>query len=445
MRISRILLGLGAAGFISACADPEVILRGERLGLRAPVVLDGDEVVPVSAAEPIAPPDTAFEMPPRVNVTEWTHEAGNAQHRMQHAAFSSAPTLIWSVGIGQGNSRKHRITSDPVVAGGRIFTMDSQSRVSAVSTGGAQIWNRNLTPPEEREQDASGGGVAVSGNTVFATTGFGELIALDAATGGEKWRQRLDAPATSAPTVVDNLVYVVSRDNVAWAIETGNGRIKWQLPGTPDVSGVVGGAGPAVNDRVAIFPFGSGELVAALRQGGVRLWGSAVSGKRKGVAYANITDITADPVIVDDVIYTGSQSGRAVALSLNSGERIWTARDGAYGPVTVAGGSVFMISDQNDLIRIDAATGEKIWGEELPLFKRETSRRARDIFAHFGPVLAGGQLWVASDNGRLSSYDPETGAARSSIDIPGGAATSMSIVGGTMYLINGRGQLLAFR
>ena len=441
VKLFKSLSLLAVAALIAGCSDEEVILEGERLAVRAPLYPEAVETAP----EDLPQIDMAFEVAAPVANTAWTHTSGSPVHRIDHPAFTRQPSLIWTAGIGQGNTRRHRISADPVVADGKVYTLDSRSRVSAVSLAGEPMWSRDLTPASERSDDASGGGLAFADGRVFATTGFGEVIALDSASGGEIWRQNLDAPATSSPTVVDGLVYAVSRDNRAWAIDAQNGRVKWQLPGTPDVSGFVGGAAPAVTDRVAIFPFGSGELVAALRQGGVRIWGSSVSGKRRGAAYANITDITADPVIVGDVIYTGNQSGRAVAMSLNSGNRIWTARHGAYGPVTVAGNSVFMISDQAELIRLDAATGEEVWTKELPYFRREKARRSRDIFAHYGPVLAGGNLWVASDDGTLKSCDPTDGSALGSIDIPGGAASSMAVAGGTMYVIGGRGQLHAFR
>ena len=134
-----------------------------------------------------------------------------------------------------------------------------------------------------------------------------------------------------------------------------------------------------------------------------------------------------------------------MAIDLNSGNRIWTARDGAYGPVAVAANSVFMISDQSELIRLDAETGEEIWARELPYFKRERARRAKAIYAHYGPVLAGGNLWVASDDGTLKSYDPATGDPLATVALPGGAASSMAVAGGTMFIVSGRGQLHAFR
>ncbi len=440
--MSKALGILGGIAVLAGCADKEVILHGERLAVRAPLFA---EAADPGAGEATVSLDTAFRAPATVANAAWTHTSGTAAHLPGHPAFTAAPQLIWTASIGHGNTRKFRITSDPVVSDGRVYAMDSQSTVTAVTTAGQTLWSVNLTPPEERSKDASGGGLAVAGGKVFATTAFGEVVAMDGATGAEIWRQAIEAPATSSPTVSGGLVYVVGRDNRAWAIDAGDGRVRWQLPGTPSVSGMVGGAGPAVTDQVAIFPFGSGELVAALRQGGVRLWGSAVSGRRAGRAYANISDITADPVIAGDVIYTGNQSGRAVALSLRSGERIWTAREGAYGPVSVAGNSVFMISDQNELIRLDAETGEKIWGNELRYYKREKARRTKAIFAHYGPVLAGGSLWVASDDGTLNAFDPATGAARASVDLPGGAASSMAVAGGTMYVISGRGKLHAFR
>lgn len=436
----QILLALGLTGLLAACGDDEVILPGERLDLRDGMALAGPE-----AEAPDAPVARAFAPPPMVTLPAWTHRAGNPRHAVTHAALSPQPRRIWSNDIGKGNTRKHRITADPVVANGRIFTLDSQSRVTATSLAGQTLWTRSLVPATDRAGDASGGGLAVDSGRVIVTTGFGEVHALDPASGLPVWTQKLDAPATASPTVAGGLVYVISRDNVAWAIELDNGRVRWRLPGTPSVSGMIGGAGPAVTDKLAIFPFASGEVVAALRQGGVRLWGTTVSGRRKGAVYANVTDIVADPVVANGVVYTGNQSGRTIAMDLDSGDRIWTANEGAYGPVWVAGGSVFLITDQAELVRLDAATGTAIWKQEMPYFKTFRAKRRKSVYAYYGPVLAGGQLWVASDDGRLSAYDPATGALRQQLDLPGGAASNMAVAGNVLYVVSENGQLHAFR
>lgn len=436
---------------LAACGQREERLPGERLDLRAlGPAASGAPLDPAATAtgrSPSAGPNRALPIAltaPRANA-EWSHRNGSPLHRSVHPALSPAPQRVWSADIGAGNSRRARITADPVVAGGRVFTLDAQARVTATSTGGATLWSRDLTPASDRAGDASGGALAFGNGRLFVTSGFGTLTALDPATGGEFWTQKLDAVATGAPTVVGGLVYVSARDSRAWAIRADNGRIEWQLPATPTQSVMQGGAGPAVTDRLAIFPFGSGELVAALRQGGVRLWGATIAGQRRGRAYATVTDITGDPVVDGDTLYVGNQSGRVMALRVANGEVLWTAREGAYSPVWPEGGSLFLISDQAELVRLDAATGERIWGVDLPYFEATRIRRLKDVTAHFGPVVAGGRVWVASDDGLLRGFDPASGALVHQTQIPGGAAANPAVAGGVLYIVSGSGQIHAFR
>ena len=42
--------------------------------------------------------------------------------------------------------------------------------------------------------------------------------------------------------------------------------------------------------------------------------------------------------------------------------------------------------------------------------------------AYYGPVLAGGRLWVAGADGLLRAFDPANGAALAELPLPGGAA-----------------------
>lgn len=456
MRLSFSVAILAAFAALASCQRRELILEGERLDLRAlgPAAA-GDPLDPAAEPAAAAPAGRAPGTPanrvlpislpaPRVNA-EWTHRNGSPTHRIQHPALGPAPQRVWAVSIGQGNTRKTRITADPVVAGGRIFTLDAAATVAATTTAGAQLWQRDLTPASDRQGEASGGALAYGAGRLFVTSGFGSLTALDPATGAEIWSQRLDASATGAPTVVGDLVYVSARDSRAWAIRADNGRIEWQLPGTPTASVMQGGAGPAVDDRIAIFPFGSGELVAALRQGGVRVWAATVAGQRRGRVYATVTDITGDPVIDGDTLYVGNQSGRVVALRPQNGERIWTATEGAYSPVWPEGGSLFLVSDQAELVRLDAATGERIWGVELPYFENDRPRRLKAVTAHYGPVVAGGRVWVASGDGRLLGFAPESGALVHEAEIPGGAAANPVVAGGVLYVVSANGQLHAFR
>ncbi|MBU2993756.1 PQQ-binding-like beta-propeller repeat protein [Octadecabacter sp. 1_MG-2023] len=426
---------LAVVGLLSACGEKDIILPGERLDIRGDLV-DADafvnQALPVSLGAATANAD-------------WTHRNGGPTHLIAHPALGTALAPVFSTNIGQGNTRRLRITADPIVASGRVFTLDAESQVVATSTAGETLWSRNLKPDTDNARDASGGGLAAAGSVILATTGFGEVVALDGATGGEIWRQDLDAPGTSAPTIVGDLAYVVARDGRAWAIELGSGRVRWTVSTTAPTANYSGGAGAAVNADVAIFPFPTGEVLAAFPEGGLRRWSTVVSGQRPGSAASNISDIAGDPVIDGNRVYVGNVSGRVVALELANGDRLWTATEGAVGPVWPAGGSLFLVNDIGELVRLDADTGTAIWRVELPGFAESRERRQKTRFAHYGPIIAGNRLIVASGDGLIRQFDPASGALVGTVEIAGGAASNPIVANGTLYVVSARGQLVAFR
>lgn len=450
MKVTRnkALTGLMALGLLAAC-EKETILPGERFPVRAPL----EDSVPTKAdPNPAAPSDQAanraapISLPAQTANADWPQRSGNVRHLPPHGALGAAPRLVWAANIGGGDSRKNRISAAPVIAGGRIFTLDAHSTISATSTQGAPLWSTDLTPDYDHNSDVSGGGLAAAGGKVYATTGYGELIALDAASGGVVWRQRLDAPAIAAPAVDGNIVYTVGRDGAAWAIDATDGKVLWTLPGAPSGAGMLGAAAPAVTDTTVIFPFSSGDVMAALKKGGTQLWSSPVAGRRNGRAYAAVlSDVTGDPVVSGGTIYMGTAAGRTVAVSAASGEKLWTADDGALNAPLPVGGSVFVVDDQAQLVRLDAATGQRIWAVDLPYFQAEKIKKRKAIYAHFGPVLAGGRIVVASSDGALRLFNPVDGTLVGTAEIPGGAATPVALAGGVLYVVSQNGQLLAFR
>lgn len=436
----RLTLALAAALGLQACGEREVILPGERLDPLAVTSPDGPAI---EGAAPVTSTALALAAP-RTNA-EWTHRAGNAAHQPGHLAVGGGTTRIWSAPIGSGNDKRHRISADPVVGGGLVYTLDSRSRVTATTTGGATAWSRDIAPALETRDSVSGGGIAYEAGRVYVTSGFGELVALDAASGAVLWRQRVDAPIGGGPAVQDGVVYVLGRNDIGWAVRAADGKVLWQTSGTPSTAGVMGVSVPAIQGDTVIFPFASGQLLAADRITGATLWTAQIGGNRIGRAIATIRDVTGDPVIAGDTVYGGTSSGRINAVDLASGIEAWSARDGANSPVVVAGGSVFAVNDQAELIRLDAATGGVIWRVALPYYTAERVRRQDRIHAHFGPVLAGGRLFVTSSDGVMRVFDPASGRLIGQAEIPGGASAAPAVAGQTIYVVSRAGQLHAFR
>jgi len=425
-------LGILAALLLAGCGGPpDVILTGDRYPLRA-----GTFSNPVTVAAP-----RGLALPPQVQNANWTHRGGGPDHNPGHAALPGALAPAFSVPIGEGDSRGARITAEPVVAGGRIFTLDARATVSAFSTGGQLLWQRLVVPPDASRSDASGGGLSTDGAVVYVSTGYGRLTALDAATGQPIWTQELDAPGSSSPTILGDVVLLVGRDGRAWALEAATGRVRWEVQGLPSTATWAGGAGVAARGDVVVLPHPSGEVRGVFPEGGLVRWTSVVAGTRQGSAAAYAaTDIGGDPVLSGSTVYVGTFSGRTAALNAETGEALWSIAEGAQSPVVPAGDSVFLVNDLGELLRVEAASGGVIWRVALP-----QAEHRRGVTAFYGPVLAGGRLIVGSSDGTLLQFDPTAGTALGGVTLPSGAASAPVVAGSTLYIVTEDGRLNAFR
>ncbi len=444
---------------VAGCSRPELILEGMREDIRSPAY-DVDDPGAAAAAAARAAEDMApFQNSARpANIgaaratASWPQRGANAQNRAPHAQFSASPQLVWSSKAGQGNERKYRITAEPVSDGSRVFTMDSHATVSAHTTGGGAVWSADLTRPGERGGSAMGGGLALGDGKLFVTTTNGELVALDPASGQVLWRQKLDAAINGAPTVANGQVYVTTAASVAYAVNTDTGRIAWRLAGIAGHVGVSGVAAPAVSGNTVIFPLANESLIAVETGNGDVKWVARAPGNRPGRGRKVLSAYTGEPVVADGVVYAATAAGEAIAVGLKDGKLRWKAGEGAQGTMAVAGGSVYFVTDEAKLVRLSARDGAKVWSVDLPRYRpsRVTfplfgGGGNKSIWPAYGPVLAGGRLWIAQGDGILRSYNPADGALVSTTELPAGAASRPILVGGMMLFMSEKGDLLALR
>lgn len=419
---------------LSACGvfeEDEEILPGDRIPVRpAESTLANVSATPLSLAAPVS------------NDT-WSHKNGSATHTTPHPALSGGLTRLWRSDIGDGDNSTSRLTASPIVAEGRVYTLDAAAEVRAFGTGGDTIWATYVGSENESGRDGFGGGLAYDSGKIYVTTGFGEVLALSPSGGEILWRTNVEGPVRAAPTVTNGRVFVVTRQDIAFGLDANSGTVLWRLSGATGITGLLGGASPASDGVVTILPFTSGEIAAVLGISGRRIWSQAISGGRRGLARTEIGDITSDPVIVGDAVLVANQSGRLVSLDRRTGGRNWTANEGSYNAVWSAGGSIFMISDEAELLRLDAATGRRVWSTRLPQFGDPEDRD--DAIGYGGPVLAGGRLILASSTGDLIIFDPENGSEMSRVDIGDGSILPPAVAGGRLYVVTQNGSLVAFQ
>ena len=136
-------------------------------------------------------------LPPPTEKLDWPQPGGGATKSNGHIAVSEALDEAWSVSIGDGGSDDQALLAQPVLVDGRIFALDSEAQLTALDAqSGRRLWERDLQLDEEDEA-LYAGGVTTGGGRVYVATGFGEVFALDPATGETIWRERLLAPVRS--------------------------------------------------------------------------------------------------------------------------------------------------------------------------------------------------------------------------------------------------------
>jgi outer membrane protein assembly factor BamB len=373
-------------------------------------------------------------------LSDWSQPGGNAANAPGNISLSGASgASSWRVrAVDKASKRNVRPSVPPIVHGGRIYVYDTSGTVTALAPGGGRAWSVSLAPEGERSR-AAGGGIAASGNVIFAATGYGEVIALDAGSGTRIWAFGMSAPAHSAPTAAGGKVFVVSATNVLHAVNQADGTEAWQFPGIPETAGVLSAASPAVSGSTVVVPYSSGEVIAFDTESGELKWADAVIRSTRTLAVSGLTDVAASPVIYEGVVYATGVSGRTIAVRLNDGERLWEQNTGSASTPAVSGNALFVVDLEDNLVAFDRATGSVFWRTALPVV-----RKKRFFSVWTGPTLAGSVLWAVSNDKKLIGVDPATGSIIVDRTLSSPMYVKPIAAGGQLLVLSADGSLAAF-
>lgn len=258
--------------------------------------------------------------------------------------------------------------------------------------------------PEILWQFETAGGIdaspAVVDGVVYITSGPGDgnLYAVDAATGAERWRFQINFRdhhllATSSPAVADDVVYVGSNDGFLYALDVDSGAALWRW----QVDGVWGGSviegSPVVADGLVYFNATDVLLTMKLY---------AIDVDSRGLSWDRDLGLTfmSAPTVADGLVF-GAERDMAWAVDAITGQERWSSEDAYSGPTTpaVSGDLVYFAADDGGIVALDAATGRLAW------------RYDSGAGALSSPAVADGFVYVNTEQ-HLIALDAVTGAAR---------------------------------
>jgi len=463
-RVVRLCLVLAAASLLlSGCSVLDEVgswfassgKKSNLRGVRIPVMSLDSDVKPDATIA-----GTPVQLPPPYRNPEWPQPGGYASNAMYHLAAPGRLRQIWSQDAGKGNDIDSHLTSPPVVGGGLIYALDSEAHIYVFrATDGHPVWNRRLAPKNGTDMptlwgllgkpntiqpvSGMGGGVAYDAGKIFVTSGFGVLIAMDAATGRELWRHDLGVPIVNAPVVNGGRIFFSTHDNHFYAFAEADGRTLWDQQGVAESAGILSSTSAAVSGQFVIAPYTSGELFALRVQNGQQAWNDVLSHSGQVTALSELDDIAGRPVIDRDMVFAISHSGVMAAIALASGDRAWTRDIGGTQTPWVAGDYVYVLTGDEQLMCLTRKEGKVRWIHQLPAFTDPDRKRHPIDWA--GPVLVSNKLIVVSSDGYAQAISPYTGALMGRVEIPSGTSIAPVVADETLYILTNDAELVALK
>ncbi len=285
--------------------------------------------------------------------------------------FGSTDGKVYALNAANGTTHWQfqtgaSVISSPIVNGGVVYVGSSDGNVYALrAADGTKIWNYFAGQSGE---NVSVGTVAVDQGVVYGSssdeTSHSYLFALDAGTGSELWRTRVNDQIFTNPQVVNDIIYIassaiaqqggqVNTDSFVYAFNAKDGSLKWRSLTVKDV--IL--AAPTVVDGVVYFGSRDTNVYALNAHGGMLLWQRAVG-----------RAVNVSPQVVDGVVYVGETSGMIsgnmiLALNAIDGSLRWQHPIMNYaGANLVVSGNVLYVGSLDSVVyALKAADGTQVW------------------------------------------------------------------------------------
>ena len=345
--------------------------------------------------------------------------------------------------IGKGVQKGEHILATPVVANGKIYTIDARGLITAsdVENIRKQIWKFKIDIAQNKG-NFSNAGLLYSQNRLFVSTGYNRIIALDSESGNLVWKRTINSIARSAPAANDGVLLVNTIDNKLYALDTEDGAILWKHTGVSEEISVYGSISPVIHDNIVFTSYSSGELYALNLRNGNNIWYDTLA-DNSGGKNDIFSDINSPPIIVGNRIYVINNKGVLIAYDIYNGLRIWERELLGGKTPWHAGNFIYLLNKDNQLLSVHINTGAIRWIKQLPHYRKP--QHEIGLYVWNGPVMAGDFLIMVGAHGKLLFISPKNGDTISTTEILKGVHQPPVIAHDTVFLLTDKAKLVAYK
>lgn len=351
---------------------------------------------------------------------------------------------VWKGRIGEGLGKKY-LRLMPGLVADRILTADgygyieSRDRFSGKRVWGTQVdeikkgFFGRLNFVDRSDQSFIGGGVGIGEGLALLGTTEGEVIALDVASGVERWRANLQSEVLSTPTAEDDRVFAQTIDGRIVAMDAETGETQWTYDNQVPILTLRGTSSPIVQGDIVYAGFANGKIMAFRVNTGEPIWEHRIILPEGRSELQRMVDADSRPIITPNQIFVAAYHGRVKSLSRRDGAPRWEQDISTYLDLARGYSQIYVIDEDDIISAIDENTGEVVWTQD--------AFRLRDLSA---PLAYSNYLVVGDNDGYVHVIAQTDGRllGRRKVDRKG-VRSNMVVADSTLFVLGNSGSLQA--
>lgn len=342
------------------------------------------------------------------------------------------PTLavkkLWDTGVG-GGGEKLRLALGLALDRGVLYTAARDGKVVALDPAtGREKWSQDT-----KADLAAGPGVGA--NVLAVGTSDGKVIALDVASGKVLWKVAVSSEVLAAPLVTADRVVVRAVDGRVHALDALTGKSQWTGEEPVPKLSLRGTAAPMLVKDNVIAGFDSGKVVAFALATGDVAWQAQVTTPGGRSELDRLADVDGAVQVDGNDGFAAGYHGRVVMFALDSGQIWWSRELSSYRTPALDDTQLYVTTSDGSVVALRRRDGAVVWQQD--------GLKRRGLSA---PGTVGNAVIVGDFDGYLHWLDRDTGkfVAR---EHAGGDRISMPPVtdGDRSYVIDDGGRVVAYR
>jgi outer membrane protein assembly factor BamB len=311
---------------------------------------------------------------------------------------------LWHANAGKGED-KLGLQQTPVVEDGKVYAAAVEGGVRAFDLQtGKKIWEYEPEKEKKKPELRLSGGPGAGEGLVVIGTLEGQVIALDAASGSEKWRAKVPNEVITAPAIGQGLVFVRSNDGRVSAFDAASGERRWFHSKEPPNLTVRGNASLTLGPGVLFVGNDDGTVSALAVNDGREVWNQTVGLPSGRTELERMADVDGTPVLEGTTLFATSFKKETVALEAPSGRPLWARENGGVGGVGVTSSSVIVADPAGTVWALDKYSGTAMWSNPSLARRSLTGPSIHGDYAVVGD-LDGYVHWLKLDNGEVAARE----------------------------------------